>query len=133
MGAYELPIAEKCCSPFPIPMTKIRFMAICLYGKTTHWFWSVDLGQKTEQARFAFRTALRYQYDDNTTATVGDVNWIPSLFVQDEVKLMTTIKFYWARYDYNNNHGSIFTPRLAYKWKINDLTFCVSTLEQALE
>jgi outer membrane receptor for ferrienterochelin and colicins len=25
-----------------------------------------------------------------------------------------------ARLDYNNNHGAIFTPRLAYKWKIND-------------
>jgi outer membrane receptor for ferrienterochelin and colicins len=28
---------------------------------------------------------------------------------------MTTIKFYWARYDYNNNHGSIFTR----DWLIN--------------
>ena len=25
-----------------------------------------------------------------------------------------------SRYDYNNIHGSIFTPRIAYKWKPND-------------
>jgi outer membrane receptor for ferrienterochelin and colicins len=24
------------------------------------------------------------------------------------------------RYDYNSIHGSILTPRIAYKWKLND-------------
>jgi outer membrane receptor for ferrienterochelin and colicins len=41
---------------------------------------------------------------------------IPSLFVQDEITLTENIKFF-CRLD---NHGAIFTPRLAYKWKIND-------------
>jgi outer membrane receptor for ferrienterochelin and colicins len=46
---------------------------------------------------------------------------IPSLFVQDEITLTEKHKvLLGARLDYNNNHGAIFTPRLAYKWKIND-------------
>jgi outer membrane receptor for ferrienterochelin and colicins len=36
--------------------------------------------------------------------------------VQDEITLTENMG---ARLDYNNN-GAIFTPRLAYKWKIND-------------
>jgi len=70
-----------------------------------------------------FGTAARYQYyNDNTTATVSaDENWIPSLFVQDEIHLAEKHNILLgARYDYNKNHGNIFTPRVAYKWKIND-------------
>jgi outer membrane receptor for ferrienterochelin and colicins len=33
---------------------KFSLWRYAIYGKTTHWF-TVDLGQKTEQARFAFR------------------------------------------------------------------------------
>jgi outer membrane receptor for ferrienterochelin and colicins len=28
-----------------------------------------------------------------------------------------------ARLDYNNNHGAIFTPRLAYKWKLTTIIY----------
>ena len=43
------------------------------------------------------------------------------MFAQDEVSFNDNHKvLLGARYDYNRNHGSIFTPRLAYKWKIND-------------
>jgi hypothetical protein len=44
LGAYELPIAEKCCFHFLIrTTTKTPFMVI-LYREATHWLWAIDLG-----------------------------------------------------------------------------------------
>jgi outer membrane receptor for ferrienterochelin and colicins len=75
--------------------------------------------------------ALRYTYyDDNTPATATaepgasqnapSRTWLPGVFVQDEIKLAPNHDVLLGlRYDYNSFHGSIFTPRLAYKWAIN--------------
>jgi outer membrane receptor for ferrienterochelin and colicins len=125
LGAYELPIAEKMLFSFSYTdhdqnsvYGDMPYMAKQRIG-----FGQLTWDKKLNKHDLLFGSALRYQYyDDNTTATVKeDVNYIPSLFVQDEVKLNDNHKvLLGARYDYNNNHGSIFTPRLAYKWKIND-------------
>ncbi|MFK7058575.1 TonB-dependent receptor [Flavobacterium oreochromis] len=67
--------------------------------------------------------AARYQfYDDNTPATViEEKNWISSTFIQDEIKFSDHHNILLGiRYDYNKNHGNIFTPRFAYKWKPNN-------------
>ena len=75
-------------------------------------------------------SALRYTfYDDNTPATGGestnpnndpDEIWLPGIFVQDEMTLSPEHKILLGlRYDYNDAHGSIFTPRFAYKWSIS--------------
>ena len=77
---------------------------------------------------FLLGTAIRYNfYDDNTPATNGlrgneaDEVWIPSLFVQDEISLAPKHSLLTGvRYDYDRRHGSILTPRLAYRWKISD-------------
>jgi outer membrane receptor for ferrienterochelin and colicins len=43
------------------------------------------------------------------------------LFVQDEISFLNIHKILIGlRFDYNSAHGSIFTPRLNYQWKIND-------------
>ncbi|MBX2873916.1 MAG: TonB-dependent receptor [Saprospiraceae bacterium] len=74
-------------------------------------------------------SALRYTYyDDNTPATGGEASdpnnrpdeiWLPGIFVQDEITFTSKHKILLGlRYDYNNHHGNIFTPRLAYKWSI---------------
>ena len=66
-------------------------------------------------------------YDDNTTATsVGDssnsVNsaskiLLPGIFVQDEISFNSQNKLLLGlRYDYNQTHGSILSPRVNYKW-----------------
>jgi len=73
-------------------------------------------------------TSLRYNYyDDNTPATANtdgnfvDEIWIPSLFVQDEYQLAEKHSILGGiRYDYDQRHGAIFTPRAAYRWKITD-------------
>ena len=73
-------------------------------------------------------TALRYTwYDDNTPATrLGDENtninqpdqnWLPGIFVQDEITLSRQTRMLMGmRYDYHSEHGNIFTPRLNFKW-----------------
>ncbi len=72
-------------------------------------------------------SALRYTYyDDNTTATsrgtgdgMNDPNqiWLPGIFFQDEIKINEKQNLLLGlRYDYNNVHDNIVTPRIAYKW-----------------
>lgn len=64
--------------------------------------------------------AARYNfYNDNTTATLNaDEVTIPSIFAQDEISLSSKQKLLLgARYDYDKRHGSIFTPRIAYRYK----------------
>lgn len=77
-------------------------------------------------------SALRYTfYDDNSPATAtADLNnpqnnpqktYLPGIFLQDEISLAKKHKLLLGfRYDYNSNHGNIYTPRLAYKWNLND-------------
>ena len=125
LGAYELPIAEKMLFSFSYTDHDQNsvYGNIPYLAKQRIGFGQLTWDKKLSGHDLLFGTALRYQYyDDNTTATVEeDINWIPSLFVQDEISLAEKHKvLLGARYDYNSNHGAIFTPRLAYKWKIND-------------
>ncbi|MFC4816482.1 TonB-dependent receptor [Flavobacterium sp. GCM10023249] len=127
LGAYELPVKEKLLFSFSYTDHDQN----SVYGTTPYLakqkigFSQLTWDKKIKKHDFLFGTAIRYQlYDDNTPATVKkDETWIPSLFAQDEIKLAEKHSvLLGARYDYNNNHGNIFTPRLAYKWKKNDNT-----------
>jgi outer membrane receptor for ferrienterochelin and colicins len=77
-----------------------------------------------------FGAALRYTfYDDHTTVTEdilrGGKNepskvWLPGVFIQDEISLNPKNKLLLGiRFDYNSEHGSIFSPRMNYKWTPN--------------
>lgn len=76
--------------------------------------------------------AYRYTfYDDNTFATASangisnspSITHLPGMFVQDEISLSNTQKLLiGARWDYNSLHGSIFSPRVNYKWNSEDKT-----------
>jgi outer membrane receptor for ferrienterochelin and colicins len=76
--------------------------------------------------------AYRYTfYDDNTFATFEEdgvtnkasITHLPGIFVQDEVSLNKQNKLLLgARLDYNSLHGSIFSPRVNYKWNSIDNT-----------
>lgn len=135
LGAYELPVTEKMLFSFSYTDHDQNsvYGDIPYLAKQRIGFGQLTLDKKINHHDILLGTALRYQfYDDNTTATIHeDINWIPSFFVQDEIQLTEKHKLLLgARYDYNSNHGSIFTPRLAYKWKINDsniLRFNVGT------
>ncbi len=125
LGAYELPVTEKILFSFSYTdhdqnsvYGNIPYLAQQKIG-----FSQLTLDKKIQKHDLLFGTAVRYQfYNDNTPATAkADQSWIPSLFVQDEIHLAEKHNLLLgARYDYNSKHGNIFTPRLAYKWKMND-------------
>ncbi|UKJ05852.1 TonB-dependent receptor [Solitalea lacus] len=80
---------------------------------------------------------LRYTYyDDNTTGTKGlsginapSKSFLPGIFIQDEWKSSEKLSILAGlRYDHHNEHGSIFTPRLSFKYSPNNRnTFRLST------
>lgn len=67
---------------------------------------------------------IRYVfYDDNTVGTLQDginhpdITFLPGVFVQDDVQLSEKLStLAGLRYDQHNIHGSIFTPRLSFKY-----------------
>lgn len=73
-------------------------------------------------------TALRYNYYDDNTPATADLNGnradeviIPSFFIQDEIAFNKKHSLLLGgRYDYDKRHGSIFTPRGAYRYKFTD-------------
>ncbi|HKK76768.1 MAG TPA: TonB-dependent receptor [Saprospiraceae bacterium] len=136
LGQYELPTTENLLFSFSanghdqnsvygdMPYLGQQNIA---FGQLT---WDKNLGRHD----LLLGTALRYTYyDDNTPATGGEASspendpdeiWLPGIFIQDEIRLDERHKFLLGlRYDYNNDHGNIFTPRFAYKWSItpNDI------------
>lgn len=134
LGNYQLPTKEKLMLSFSynnhnqnsvygnIPYIAQQNIA---FSQLT---WDKKLGRND----FLFGTAIRYTfYDDNTpgTATADTINqqnqpskiYLPGIFVQDEISITDKQKLLLGfRYDYNSFHGNIFTPRLAYKWTINN-------------
>jgi len=76
--------------------------------------------------------AYRYTYyDDNTFATAevdGQTNapsitHLPGVFVQDELSFdAQNTLLLGVRWDYNSLHGSIFSPRVNYKWNSKNQT-----------
>lgn len=125
LGAYELPIEEKMLFSFSITDHDQN----SVYGDVPYLAQQkIGFGQLTWDKKLGnhdllFGTAIRYQYyNDNTPATeTSDKTWIPSIFVQDEIKFNEKNSILLgARYDYNSDHGSIFTPRFAYKFKATD-------------
>lgn len=82
--------------------------------------------------------SFRYTwYDDNTTVTKtadGGSNQpaitpLPGVFIQEEWTISPKHKLLGGyRYDYDKNHGSVHSPRLAYKWNPD----AVNTLRASL-
>ena len=125
LGKYQLPIDEKILFSFSyndhnqnsvygdVPYLADQRIG---FGQLT---WDKSIGRHD----LLFGGALRYNYyDDNTPATLEvDEVVIPSLFVQDEIELHKKHSLLLGlRYDYDQRHGNILTPRTAYKWKFSD-------------
>lgn len=130
LGKYQLPTDEKLMLSFSynnhnqnsvygdLPYLADQRIG---FGQLT---WDKTLGKHD----LLLGTSFRYNYyDDNTTATEEggrnspDQVWIPSLFLQDEIELAKQHSLLLGvRYDNDRRHGSIYTPRIAYKWKLSD-------------
>lgn len=126
LGKYQLPIEEKVM----LSVSYNDHNQNSVYGNEPYLAdQRIGFGQLTWDKSLAkhdllFGGAVRYNYyDDNTPATadVPENIWIPSIFVQDEISLNQKHSILTGvRYDYDQRHGNIFTPRAAYKWKIGD-------------
>jgi outer membrane receptor for ferrienterochelin and colicins len=86
------------------------------------WRWN----KKIQSHELLAGIPLRYTfYDDNTPGTANIYNqnkpghsFLPGIFIQDEWLLNKKVTILGGlRYDYNSDHGSIFTPRLSCKYK----------------
>ena len=125
IGKYQLPFSEKIYFSF----SATNHNQDSYYGTTKYaaqqqiGFGQLTWDKKVNKHDLLLGGAYRYQfYNDNTTATVTpERTHILSVFGQDEIKLakMHSVLL-GSRLDYNNNHGYIYTPRIAYKWKFTD-------------
>ena len=134
IGNYQLPTKEKLMLSYSYNnhdqnsiYGKIPYIADQKIG-FTQLTWDKKLGRND----FIIGAALRYTYyDDNTpgTATADTINqknqpqktFLPGIFVQNEISISELHKLLLGfRYDYNSYHGNIYTPRLGYKWTVNE-------------
>ena len=122
LGNYQLPIEEKVNFQFSYSDHDQN----SVYGDTPYLaqqrigFGQLVWDKKLKHHDLLFGSALRYNfYNDNTTATLdADEVTIPSLFIQDEINFNKKQSLLLGlRYDYDSRHGTILTPRLAYKFK----------------
>ena len=132
-GIYQLPVAETINFQF----SANGHQQNSVYGDTPYladqyigfgqFTWNKSLGNKHN---LLSGIAYRYTYyDDNTPATAEfdsdenkpAVRHLPGIFVQDEISFNPQNKLLLGlRYDYDQTHGSIFSPRLNYKWSSAD-------------
>jgi outer membrane receptor for ferrienterochelin and colicins len=134
IGNYQLPVKEK----FLLSFSYNDHDQDSRYGNTSYIaqqkiaFSQLTWDKKVKSHDLLIGAALRYTfYDDNTPGTAAadptkppnrpQKTWLPGIFLQDEIPLGLSHKLLFGfRYDYNSVHGSIYTPRMAYKWSINE-------------
>lgn len=125
LGKYQLPFGEK----FLLSFSYNDHNQNSVYGDTEYLadqrigFAQLTWDKTTGNHDLLFGSAVRYNYyNDNTPATTkADNIWIPSVFAQDEYTFAPKHSLLAGlRYDYDQRHGNILTPRAAYKWKISD-------------
>lgn len=130
LGSYQLPTTEKIILSFSGTM----HFQDSRYGTTSYianqkiGFLQLTWDKKTGKNDLLSGIASRYTYyDDNSPSTeLSNENnpkktWLPGIFVQDEITFNEKHKvLFGLRYDYNSIHGNIFTPRFAYKLKLNE-------------
>ncbi|GAB2576110.1 TonB-dependent receptor [Spirosoma areae] len=129
LGTYQLPTTEKITLQYSINTHNQD----SYYGTTSYMadqniafaqlLWDKQAGHHS----LLFGAPFRYTYyNDNTSATATiegmdkpDRTALPGVFVQDEINVGPSKLLLGIRYDYNSRHGSIFTPRMAYKLALN--------------
>lgn len=130
LGTYQLPTTEKLVFSFSgnIHFQDSRYGLTSYIANQKIAFGQLVWDKKMGRHDLLAGTAMRYNYyDDNTPATAKASNnnpektFLPGIFVQDEIEINKKNQLLLGvRVDYNSFHGSIFTPRLAYKLKLND-------------
>ncbi|GGF27495.1 TonB-dependent receptor [Flavobacterium limi] len=127
IGSYQLPFEEKLMLSFSgnVHYQDSRYGTTSYIANQKIGFLQLTWDKKNGQHDLLGGIAGRYTYyDDNTPATGEPENtWLPGVFVQDEITFSPKSQVLLGmRYDYNSIHGSIFTPRFAYRFKANENT-----------
>jgi outer membrane receptor for ferrienterochelin and colicins len=127
IGSYQLPFEEKLMLSFSgnVHYQDSRYGTTSYVANQKIGFLQLTWDKKTGRNDLLAGIASRYTYyNDNTTATKeAESNWLPGIFVQDEITFSPKSQVLLGmRYDYNSVHGSIFTPRFAYRFKANENT-----------
>ena len=125
IGSYQLPFEEKLMLSFSgnVHYQDSRYGTTSYIANQKIGFLQLTWDKKVGKNDLLAGIASRYTYyDDNTPATKeAESTWLPGIFVQDEITISPKSQILLgARYDYNSIHGSIFTPRLAYRFKANE-------------
>jgi outer membrane receptor for ferrienterochelin and colicins len=131
MGLYQLPVKEK----MMLAVSYNQHDQNSVYGTTLYnaqqtiafaqLTWDKAMGPHDLLLGLAFRYTY---YDDNTPATAQgnrtnqpQKTALPGVFVQDEWTLAPKHKLLMGfRYDHNSYHGHIYTPRIGYKWSLDE-------------
>lgn len=133
IGNYQLPVREKIFAAF----SATSHQQNSYYGDVSYkGDQKILFGQLLWDRSFfpqhssLIGLAARYNYyDDNSTATFNhatqtnrpDRYFIPGIFIQDEWTIKAGhLLLTGLRYDHHPAHGSILTPRIAYKWSLSD-------------
>lgn len=127
IGSYQLPFEEKLMLSFSgnVHYQDSRYGMTSYIANQKIGFLQLTWDKKIGRNDLLAGIASRYTYyDDNTPATKEAENtWLPGIFVQDEITFSPKSQVLLGmRYDYNSIHGSIVTPRLAYRFKANQNT-----------
>ena len=127
IGSYQLPFEEKLMLSFSgnVHYQDSRYGTTSYIANQKIGFLQLTWDKKIGRNDLLAGIASRYTYyDDNTPATKEAENtWLPGIFVQDEITVSPKSQVLLGmRYDYNSIHGSIVTPRLAYRFKANQNT-----------
>ena len=125
IGSYQLPFEEKLMLSFSgnVHYQDSRYGTTSYIANQKIGFLQLTWDKKIGRNDLLGGIASRYTYyDDNTPATKeAESTWLPGIFVQDEITISPKSQvLLGARYDYNSIHGSIFTPRFAYRFKANE-------------
>ncbi|REJ80416.1 MAG: TonB-dependent receptor [Bacteroidetes bacterium] len=134
VGTYQLPLKEKVFSQWSYTWHRQN----SFYGTTSfNALQPVAFGQvyldkslgKDKKHNFLGGLSMRYTYyDDNSITTLSEDGLtntpvhtpIPGVFVQDEWTLSHKHRLLTGyRFDYDKNHGTVHSPRIAYKLTLN--------------
>lgn len=132
LGNYELPVKEKLLLSYSYNYhdqdsyygtTPFAAKQHILFNQLT---WDKNVAERHD---LLAGIAVRYtRYDDNSTATIDtstrqnrpDKILLPGIFVQDDIKIDNKQRLLLGlRYDHHPAHGHIVTPRIAYKWSLD--------------
>ena len=128
-GTYELPTYEN---------IRFQFSANGHYQDSFYGETSYDAEQLVGFGQLVYNKKIRKKhdvligaayrytfYDDNTFATLNEngidnkpsIIHLPGIFIQDEIQINDRKKLLLGvRWDNNNIHGNIFSPRVNFKW-----------------